>query len=112
VEQFRLPDAYQLVKHYLGIVLEFARTPQRKLTLVYLYWEPKTPLEGAGSDLIARHRREVAEFAELVGGDPTCEFVSLSYEHHWNELAVLPTKPPWLRDHLGRLRDRYLVELS
>ena len=111
VERFLLLDAYQLVKHYLGIVLEFARKPQPKLTLVYLYWEPRSPLEGAGSDLIARHRREIAEFAELVR-DPTCEFVSLSYEHHWNELAALPNKPPWLDEHLARLRGRYLVELT
>lgn len=74
--------------------------------------EPKSPLEGAGSILIGRHRGEIAEFAELVRGDPTCEFVSLSYEEHWNELAASPNKPPWLDDHLARLRDRYLVELT
>jgi hypothetical protein len=112
VERFLLLDAYQLVKHYLGIVLEFAHEPQPKLSLVYLYWEPRNPLEGAGSDLIGRHRREVAEFAELVGGDPTCEFLSLSYEHHWNELGALPNKPPWLDEHLARLRERYLIELT
>jgi hypothetical protein len=112
VERFLLLDAYQLVKHYLGIVLEFAREPQPKLTLVYLYWEPRNALEGAGGDLVARHRAEIAEFAKLVGSDPTCAFVSLSYEHHWNELAALPDKPPWLDDHLARLRDRYLVALK
>lgn len=112
VERFLLLDAYQLVKHYLGIVLEFAREPQPKLTLVYLYWEPRDPLKGAGSDLMSRHRLEIAEFAELVAGDPTCAFVSLSYEHHWNELASLSEKPSWLDDHLARLRDRYLVKLK
>jgi hypothetical protein len=93
-------------------VREFARKPQPKLTLAYLYWEPAAPLEGAGAELIALHRREVAEFAELVRDDPTSEFIALSYEHHWNELATLPSKPPWLDEHLLRLHDRYLVELT
>lgn len=111
VEQFLLLDAYQLVKHYLGLVLEFRRDPPVELTLVYMYWEPRNPLKSAGAGLIERHRREMAEFSRLVADDPTCRFESLTYEEHWNELDRMAEKPPWLNDHLERLRTRYLVGL-
>ena len=107
VEQFLLLDGYQLVKHYLGL----RNLDEKQLTLVYLYWEPANALEGPGADLFALHRREVAEFARLVEGDETCEFLALSYPDYWAELDALPEQPSWLVAHLKLLQTRYLVEL-
>jgi Restriction Endonuclease associating with ARP/GIY-YIG catalytic domain len=111
VESFLLLDAYQLVKHYLGLVLTFEREPPTNLTLVYLYWEPKDPLKSAVASLVQRHRREIEDFRRLVAGDPTCAFEVLSYEDHWRKLRGLSRKPPWLDDHLDRLEARYLVTI-
>ena len=58
VPSFRLLDAYQLVKHYLGLTLTY---PKRPLTLVYLYWEPTN---ADALPLFAQHREEVERFGE------------------------------------------------
>jgi hypothetical protein len=105
VDQFARLDGYQLVKHVLGLQRTY---PERPLTLVYLFWEPNNPVS---EPLFDQHRREVARFAELVRDDPTCQFLALSYAEHWRELAELPDPPPWLSEHLGQLRRRYLVEI-
>jgi hypothetical protein len=105
VENFRLLDAYQLVKHYLGLSLEFRGRP---LTLVYLYWEPAN---AAAIPLFGAHRAEIERFAELVADDPTCRFESQSYAEHWAELDAMSERPRWLADHLGNLRRRYSVEI-
>lgn len=102
---FKLLDAYQLVKHYLGLALTY---PARPLTLVYLYWEPRN-----ADDLpvFAEHRAEVERFRELVGDDDTCAFAACSYPEHWRELEELAEKPSWLDEHLAELRRRYAVEV-
>jgi hypothetical protein len=102
---FRLLDAYQLVKHFLGLALTYGARP---LTLVYLYWEPSN-----ADDLpvFAKHRAEVDRFRELVVGDEKCAFAALSYPEHWRELDRLAEKPSWLDAHLVELRRRYEVEI-
>jgi hypothetical protein len=102
---FRLLDAYQLVKHYLGLRLTY---PARPLTLVYLYWEPTN----AGSvPLFAQHRAEVERFSQLVADDPSCDFEAVSYSAHWRALDAQAEKPPWLDTHLTELRRRYEVAI-
>ena len=105
VPTFRLLDAYQLVKHYLGLTLTY---PTQPLTLLYLYWEPNN---AADLPVFAKHRAEIERFAELVRGDDTCTFVALSYREHWRELDQLAEKPSWLDTHLMELRRRYEVEI-
>jgi len=101
--ELHLLDAYQLVKHYLGL----ARTyPNRPLMLVYLYWEPRS----ASHDVFVRHHLEIQRFAELVSDDATCAFAAQSYPEHWQELERLPHLPTWAREHLASLRRRYVVE--
>jgi hypothetical protein len=99
VGEFVHLDAYQLVKHYLGLAYSF---PESERTLVYLFWEPMSD-----ESLFAAHRAEVARFADLVDGDTSCRFVALSYTDHWAELEGRRGKPLWLDDHLARLRSRY-----
>jgi hypothetical protein len=102
---FRLLDAYQLVKHYLGLSLTY---PARPLTLVYLYWEPAN---AESLPLFAQHRAEVQRFGQLVDGSPHCRFHALSYPEHWRELDAKADKPAWLDDHLAELRRRYEVPI-
>lgn len=102
---FRLLDAYQLVKHYLGLTLTYG---QRPLTLVYLYWEPTNT---DSVPLFAKHRAEIERLGELVAGDDTCTFEARSYAEHWSELEGLAEKPLWLDAHLTELRRRYEVAI-
>jgi hypothetical protein len=105
VPTFRQLDAYQLVKHYLGLAHCHS---DRRITLVYIYWEPTNWQNQA---TFVGHRSEVQRFADLVSGDESCSFVSLSYAEHWRELDAHATKPAWLTDHLGELRRRYEIEI-
>jgi hypothetical protein len=103
VPEFQLLDAYQLVKHYLGLRLTY---PGRPLTLTYLFWEPA---DAESHPLLGTHRSEIRQFADLVAGDTTCRFAALSYAEHWDALDRLPVKPEWLPAHLRALRARYSV---
>jgi hypothetical protein len=102
---FRLLDAYQLIKHYLGLSLTYQSRP---LTLVYIYWEPSN---ADSLPLFDQHRAEVDRFGQLVGDDSSCHFEALSYGQHWRELDDLAEKPAWLDSHLAELRRRYEVAL-
>ena len=105
LSEFRLLDAYQLVKHYLGLRRSYPGLP---LTLVYLFWEP------ANADtfpLFGRHRDEIERFGELVAGDESCRFAALSYPEHWRELAATPERQAWLQSHLASLRRRYEIKI-
>lgn len=105
VPTFRFLDAYQLIKHYLGIARSY---PGRPLLLVYIYWEPAN---ASALPLFDQHRAEVERFGGLVDGDPGCRFDALSYSEHWGELHALGAKPAWLDRHLAQLRTRYEVEM-
>jgi hypothetical protein len=105
VPSFRFLDAYQLVKHYLGLAHSY---PGRPLLLVYIYWEPAN---ARALPLFNEHRAEVERFGKLVAGDPGCRFEALSYGEHWRELDALSAKPAWLDRHLAQLRLRYEVEI-
>jgi hypothetical protein len=107
-ERFLLLDAYQLIKHYLGLRETF-KDERPHLTLAYLFWEPSNSEGGAGADLFRLHRAELDTFAHLVAGDESCEFVATSYTEWWRALEGMPQKPMWLDDHINRLRARYLV---
>ncbi len=105
VPSFRFLDAYQLVKHYLGLARSY---PGRPLVLIYVYWEPAN---ARALPLFDEHRAELERFGELVAGDPGCRFEALSYGEHWRELDALRAKPAWLDRHLIELRLRYEVEI-
>ncbi len=102
---FKLLDAYQLVKHYLGLTLTYKG---RSITMVYIFWEPRN---SDTDPIFAAHRRELKEFADLVAGDRTCRFLALSYPEHWQELESNGNQPDWRLRHITRLRERYLVEI-
>lgn len=103
VGEFAHLDAYQLVKHYLGLARSF---PDSERALVYLFWEPEND-----EPLFAAHRVEIARFAELVAGDKTCQLHALSYREHWAELEETPDTPDWLTAHLAALRTRYAIPI-
>lgn len=103
VADFKHLDAYQLVKHYLGLGLTFNGKP---LTLIYIFWEPSNP---DADPVFATHRKELKGFADLVNNDRTCRFLFLSYPEHWQELGMIGDQPDWLPGHVAELRQRYFV---
>jgi hypothetical protein len=104
VPDFEWLDAYQLVKHYLGLRRTF---PERDLVLVYVFWEPVNAEEHAP---FVAHRREVERFSAVVAKDPACEFSSIAYADHWSELERA-IGDEWIGDQCRYLRARYEVAL-
>jgi hypothetical protein len=103
-DSYRLLDAAQLVKHYLGLKNTFG--DRQRMTLAYLWWEP------ANTDrlpLLEQHREEVRRFARDLN-DPQVAFHSQAYPDLWAAWAN-QGEPPWLREHVERLRRRYLVDI-
>ncbi|MBZ5703472.1 MAG: hypothetical protein LAN84_16685 [Acidobacteriia bacterium] len=99
---YRWLDAAQLVKHAFG--LAYGEFVNRRVTLLYLYWEPSNP---EAYPTFAEHRAEVTRFAaSIIGGGP--EFVAMSYPELWRWWEAHP-EPEWLPTHVGRLRARYGV---
>jgi hypothetical protein len=97
-------DVAQLVKHYLGLSREY---PDRNLTLLYLYWEPRN--WQSVPECVA-HRAEIAAFTAAVSDDPF-RFESLSYPALWSRWEQQFGRPDWLKTHVARLRQRYDVSL-
>ena len=96
---YRWLDAAQLIKRAFGL----AHQSDRPVTLVYLFWEP---MDAGLSPLFAKHRQEIAEFAErIAGGAP--RFEALSYYELWDAWAN--SDDPRLAAHVAALRACYEV---
>jgi hypothetical protein len=74
VSSFARLDAYQLVKHYLGLVHSYSDVAR---TLVYLYWEP----ENNDEPLFREHRTEIERFSP--SSSPVTARVGLSQPRTW-----------------------------
>ena len=75
----------------------------RRVTLLYLYWEP----QNAGDyPVFEEHRSETAAFAERVAGSDLA-FEAMTYNDLWSSWEE--TAAPWLGAHLRDLRSRYAV---
>ena len=101
-ETYKCLDAAQLIKHAFGLLNCY---PGRKLTLLYLYWEP---LNTDDFPIFEEHRCEIAAFSEMIAGSPV-GFESLTYNDLWSSWDK--TAPLWLSKHLRDLRDRYAVTI-
>jgi Restriction Endonuclease associating with ARP len=100
--EFRSLDVAQLVKHYLGLTNCW---PDKRLTLLYLYWEP----ENAGNfDQFAEHRREIEHFCKLVGFESNFTFRAACHRELWAEWEIA-NRPEWIRNQVQQLRLRYDV---
>ena len=97
-------DAAQLVKHYLGLRNTY---PDRDVALAYLYWEP---LDADRFDLFGAHRSAVCRLREATATS-VVSFSFLSYPELFAEWEG-GDSPPWVVEHVGRLRDRYGVRLE
>ena len=105
VPEFLLLDAYQLIKHVLGLTHTYS---ERSLTLVYIYWEP----DNAGEySVFKKHREEVQNFSGLVEGDTMCSFRQITYPKHWTEQESATDQPAWIAQHIARLRQRYAINV-
>jgi hypothetical protein len=100
-ERYHFLDAAQLIKHQLGLLHTF---PERRLTLIYLYWAP------ANADELApcrRHEAEARAFAERIGDEDRVRLQPMPYPALWRQWA---SGPGPLADHASELMGRYLVE--
>lgn len=99
---YRRLDAAQLVKHAFGLMRCY---PGRRLTLLYLYWEP---LNAVDYPLFEEHRRDISAFAKRIAG-PQLAFEAITYNELW---ACWDNRTPrWLMTHLRDLRARYAVTI-
>jgi hypothetical protein len=100
---FSWMDAAQLVKHVFGLAHTF---PDRRVTLLYLFWEPSNP---ESHPVFAEHRAEIARFAAMVDGEGI-DLAWMSYPElwtSWDRIADIH----WLPNHVWRLRARYAVAI-
>ncbi len=99
---YRWLDAAQLIKHTFGLMYCYR---DRRVTLLYLYWEP---LNAGDYPVFEEHRRETAAFAERVTGSDLA-FEAMTYNDLWSSWNG--TAPQWLGTHLRDLRARYAVTI-
>ena len=92
-------DAAQLVKHYLGLKVQYKNRPR---TLLYIFWEPEN---AAHCDEFINHRAELKDFSERVNQCAT-RFMAISYPALWREWESASTWPG-ITAHVARLRARY-----
>lgn len=96
--------AAQLLKHYVGLkCYEKQQGIQKRLMLLYLYWEP---LNASDYELFRKHRHECEVFADQVQGG-SVEFAYMSYPDLWSRWEGMEG----YEEHLSELRNRYLVEI-
>ena len=101
---YRHVDLGGLVKYALALGRTF---PDRLTTLLYLFWEP---LDANQFDEFRRHRAELAALGDAVR-DARVRFQAASFEALWREWTERRS-PPWLADHVARLRARYSVSIA
>ncbi|HEX2479723.1 MAG TPA: hypothetical protein VHK45_10620 [Geminicoccaceae bacterium] len=102
--RYRHVDPGALIKFAVALGRTF---PERLTVLLYLFWEP---LDAAGFEEFGRHRQELAELQEAVK-DARVTFSAISFEAMWRDWAGRGA-PPWLGDHVARLRARYCVAIA
>lgn len=93
----------QLVKHWLGLCRAH---PDRRVTLLYLYWEPDNWRQVPEC---CQHRDEIQDFADHVDGDAV-RFVPLSYPELWADWERR-SATPWIEAHVRSLRQQYAVAI-
>lgn len=99
---YRLLDAGQLLKHYLGL-----RAAGKKTVLQYLYWEPTNH---AAEPVFALHRAEADRFGAGLA-DPRVRFQHMSYERLWRQWEAAATPRSALAKHVAALRRRYSIQI-
>lgn len=97
-------DRAQIIKHYFGLNAFSAKGDTRRITLLYLFWEP---LNGEDIPECIKHREELSAFANSVKNARIC-FDWMSYNQLWEEWTMVPA----LTVHSRNLVSRYQVHLS
>jgi len=94
----------QLLRHVLGLRKQH---PDRRIHLVYCYWEPEDAESVAES---IEHRKELTDFRECVAG-ANPEFHAFSYRELFRMWSDDPL-PESLRAHISAARGRYEAPLA
>jgi len=93
-------DVAQLIKHTIGLL---NNRREKKVVLVYLYWEPLNPTV---DNLFVEHRRDIEKFKSLM--ERFIKFVPWSYPEFWK----LYENEDLLKEHIRKVRDRYEFEIK
>ncbi len=101
---YRHVDLGAMVKYALAVGRTF---PERRATLLYLYWEPTNAGEFGE---FRSHQQELAELAEAISG-ARVDFAAQSFAELWQDWESRQ-RPLWLQGHVARLRARYAVALA
>lgn len=96
-------DRAQLIKHAFGLHRYCREHPDRRATLLYLFWEPTN---WRNFEACCRHRSEVEDFSELLT-ESKIPFRWMPYADLWEEWSRVPA----LAEHIQALRDRYEVAI-
>jgi len=92
-------DVAQLVKHYLGLWRFMSESHIKKVTLLYLFWEPRN---ADSVDACRKHRGEIETFAQHVSRSQI-QFAWMTYSQLWDEWSQFRE----LQTHVVNLRARY-----
>jgi hypothetical protein len=95
-------DVAQLIKHYFGL-RNSAEYTKRKITLLYLFWEPEN---SSKFDLFQKHRDELNEFVNAVA-DTSIRLAYKSYAELWSKWKAEGI----LKTHVKKLQARYNIKL-
>lgn len=95
-------DAVQLVRHSFALARFAAENPGKKLSLLYLYWEPKNAEE---IEVCLLHREEIHALEQKVADARLIRFHALSYPGLWQMWHTEPA----LQTHAARLTEQYQV---
>jgi hypothetical protein len=102
--RYRLLDAPQLITHFLAAKTFALKNPERKVMLVYAYWEPANP---DSRPAFAFHRNQAATLFGQLNGEGI-GLVQVSWPNLWATWAKMS---PALADHVEKLVARYSVTL-
>lgn len=101
---FKLLDLGALIKYALALGRTF---PDRTAVLLYLYWEP---IDAELFDEFAHHRAEL-DALRLETEGSRIQFKAETFATLWRDWDSRD-RPPWIQDHIRRLRSRYNVAVG
>lgn len=102
---YRLLDAGQLLKHFLA-AKRTAISHERKIDLVYVFWEPA---DARRYTAFALHRDEARRLADQLA-DEHVRLMPVDYLSLWDSWLTSPS--PQLRRHAKALKLRYELKLG
>lgn len=97
-------DVAQLIKHCIGLLKYKSKVPNKKITLVYIYW---TPINKNEFEVFKLHSIDLADFEEKLNKQDEIHFKSITYSEFWD----LYKNVEIYNEHFERLNSRYCITI-